>query len=79
MTSDFDFSSTDLFGPVIFRPSFNRAEPINANQAWSLLLTAGQEDKQLGFNAEAGHLFTNLLVAIVVTGAIGGAIFTSIG
>lgn len=79
MISDFDFSNRDLFGPVIFRPSFNQAEAINANQAWSLFFTAGQEDKKLGFNAEAGRLFTNLLAAIVVTGVIGGAIFTSVG
>jgi hypothetical protein len=79
MTTDFDFSNQDLFGAVIFRPDFNRAETINANQAWSLFFTAGQEDKKLGFNAEAGRLFTNLLTAIVVSGVIGGAIFTSLG
>jgi hypothetical protein len=79
MTTDFDFSSKDLFGPVIFRPSFNQAEDINANQAWSLFFTAGQEDKKLGFNSEAGRLFTNLLAAIVVTGSLGAIIFTSVG
>ncbi|NJL49674.1 MAG: hypothetical protein HC929_22370 [Leptolyngbyaceae cyanobacterium SM2_5_2] len=79
MTTDFDFSSQELFGPVVFRPSFNQAEAISANQAWSLFFTAGQEDKKLGFNAEAGRLFTNLLVATAVSGVIGAAIFTSIG
>ncbi|KPQ37792.1 MAG: hypothetical protein HLUCCA11_01665 [Phormidesmis priestleyi Ana] len=78
MKNDFDFSNNDLFGPVVFRPAFNGASPINANQAWSLFFTAGQEDKGLGFNKETGRLFTNLLLAIVVTGALGAAVFTSI-
>ncbi|TVQ07470.1 MAG: hypothetical protein EA368_14140 [Leptolyngbya sp. DLM2.Bin27] len=78
MTTDFDFSSQDLFGPVVFRPSFNRAEKINANQAWSLFFTAGQEDKKLGSNSETGRLFTNLLAAIAVTGSLGAVIFTSV-
>ncbi len=79
MNSDFDFSNKDLFGPVIFRPAFNSAEDINANQAWSLFFTAGQEDKKLGFNVEAGRLFTNLLAAVVVAGGIGAVLFTSAG
>jgi len=62
----------------VFRPGFNSAEQINANQAWSLFFTAGQEDKGLGFNAEAGRLFTNLLAGIVVAGSLGAAVFTSI-
>lgn len=79
MNSDFDFSNQDLFGPVVFRPTFNGAEDINANQAWSLFFTAGKEDKKLGFNAESGRLFTNLLAAVVVAGSIGAVIFTSAG
>jgi hypothetical protein len=78
MNSDFDFSNKDLFGPVVFRPGFNSAESINANQAWSLFFTGGQEDKGLGFNAEAGRLFTNLLAGLVVAGSLGAAVFTSV-
>lgn len=78
MNSDFDFSNKNLFGPVVFRPGFNSAEPINANQAWSLFFTGGQEDKGLGFNAEAGRLFTNLLAGLVVAGSLGAAVFTSV-
>lgn len=79
MTTDFDFSNKDLFGPVVFRPDFNNAEAINTNQAWSLFFTAGKEDKKLGFNSEAGRLFTNLLAAVVVAGSIGAILFTSAG
>ncbi|MFQ4138548.1 hypothetical protein PGN35_019760 [Nodosilinea sp. PGN35] len=79
MATDFDFSNKELFGPVVFRPGFNQAEAINANQAWSLFFTAGQEDKKLGFNVEAGRLFTNLLAATAVSGILGAAIFTSVG
>jgi hypothetical protein len=57
MIPDLDFKNPDLFGPVVFRPTFNNFETINVNQAWSLLFTSGEEDKALGFNPEAGRFF----------------------
>jgi len=77
MRTDFDFANKDLFGPVVFRPDFNSTQTITANQAWSLFFSAGKEDKRLGFNAEAGKLFNNLLIAIGVSGVVWAAIFTS--
>lgn len=78
MRSDFDYNNKDLFGPVVFRPSFNGSDDaISANQAWSLFFTAGQEDKALGTNAESGRLFNNVLIAIAVVGVVGGTIFTA--
>lgn len=71
MITDFDFSSPSLFGSVIFRPAFNTFERINATQAWSLLFTAGQEDKVLGFNPKVGRRFTNLLLTIAASGIVG--------
>lgn len=62
----------------MFRPGLNNAEQINANPSWSLFFTAGQEDKGLGFNAESGRLFTNLLAGIVVADSLGAAVFTRI-
>jgi hypothetical protein len=76
MRTDFDFPKKDLLGPVVFRPEFNNFEVINVNQAWSLFFTAGKEDKVLGLNAEFGRFFTNLLIAIAVTGCIWGTVFT---
>jgi hypothetical protein len=76
MKSDFDFPKKDLIGPVVFRPAFNEAEAINVNQAWSLFFTAGQEDKALGFNTEAGRFFTNLLIAIGTVGTVWALLFT---
>ncbi len=79
MNSDFDiFQNKDLFAPVVFRADFNNFEQINANQAWSLFLTAGNEDKKLGFEPEIGRFFTNLLIAIGVTGSIWGFVFTHV-
>ncbi|TVP65990.1 MAG: hypothetical protein EA342_13055 [Leptolyngbya sp. LCM1.Bin17] len=78
MQSDFNFSNKDLFGPVVFRPSFNCAEMINANQAWSLFFTGGKEDKALGNNAESGRLFNNILIATGAVGVLGALVFTSI-
>ncbi len=78
MRTDFDYPNKDLLGPVVFRPSFNQFENINANQAWSLFFSAGQDDKILGEQRELGNLFTNLLIAIGVTGTIWGIYFTGI-
>jgi hypothetical protein len=78
MRTDFEFPNKDLIGPVVFRPDFNRFEAIGSTQAWSLFFTAGQEDKNLGFNSEAGRFFTNLLIAVGVTGTIWASVFTSV-
>ncbi len=78
MRTDFDFPNKYLFGPVVFRPDFNtHAEVITANQAWSLFFTAGQEDKVLGFNAEVGRFFTNVLLAIGVAGILWATLFNA--
>lgn len=79
MRTDFELPNKNLVGPVVFRPDFNQFESIDTNQAWSLFFTAGQEDKNLGFNSEAGRFFTNLLIAIAVAGIIGAIVFTNIG
>jgi len=79
MKTDFDFPKKDLIGPVVFRPDFNNFETINLNQAWSLFFTAGQNDKALGEQAELGNFFTNLLIAVVVTGSLWGIYFSNLG
>ncbi|QZZ19894.1 hypothetical protein J5X98_21715 [Leptothermofonsia sichuanensis E412] len=79
MKTDFDFPNKYLIGPVVFRPEFNaHSEVISANQAWSLFFTAGQEDKALGFNAEAGRFFTNLLLAIATAGVLWAVLFSNV-
>lgn len=79
MKTDFDFPNKDLIGPVVFRPDFNsQAEVLDVNQAWSLFFTAGQEDKVLGFNTEAGRFFTNLLLAIATAGVLWSALFSNV-
>ncbi|EKQ66948.1 hypothetical protein OsccyDRAFT_4764 [Leptolyngbyaceae cyanobacterium JSC-12] len=79
MKTDFNFPDKYLIGPVVFRPEFNaQSEVITANQAWSLFFTAGQEDKALGFNAEAGRFFTNLLLAIAAVGVLWAVLFSTV-
>lgn len=79
MKTDFDFPSKYLVGPVVFRPDFNaQAEALDVNQAWSLFFTAGQEDKVLGFNTEAGRFFTNLLLAIATAGVLWASLFNNV-
>jgi hypothetical protein len=79
MKTDFDFPNKYLIGPVVFRPDFNgQAEAINGNQAWSLFFTAGQDDKALGFNTEAGRFFTNLLLAIGSAGILWALLFNNL-
>jgi hypothetical protein len=82
MTTDFDFPNKYLVGPVVFRPAFNEhnepTEAISATQAWSLFFTAGQEDKALGLNAQAGQFFTSLLVAGIVAGTLWTLLFTTV-
>ncbi|MFM7191496.1 MAG: hypothetical protein ACKN9E_16000 [Microcystaceae cyanobacterium] len=71
MNADYDIlNNKDLFAPVVFRSEFNNFQPISGNEAWSLFFTAGQEDKELGSNPEFGRFFTNLLLAIAVTGGL---------
>jgi len=78
MKTDFDFPNKYLIGPVVFRPDFNaQSEVINANQAWSLFFTAGQEDKVLGFNPEAGRFLTNLLLAVGAAGVLWAVLFNN--
>ncbi|AFY76724.1 MAG: hypothetical protein IGR93_12870 [Hydrococcus sp. C42_A2020_068] len=79
MKTDFDvLANKDLFAPVVFRSNFNNFEKLDANQAWSLFFTAGNEDKSLGFNREFGRFFNNLLIAIGVAGIIWGLFFTQV-
>lgn len=79
MRTDFDFPKKDLIGPVVFRPDFTNFEKINPNQAWSLFFTAGQDDKALGQEIELGKFFTNLLIAVGVTGILWGTFFSNLG
>ncbi|MEH1970502.1 hypothetical protein [Nostoc sp.] len=52
-------------------------EKINANQAWSLFFTGGQEDKVLGQQPELGRFFTYLLIALGVTGTLWATYFNN--
>jgi hypothetical protein len=79
MKTDFDFPKKDLIGPVVFRPDFNNFETINVNQAWSLFFSAGQDDKVLGEETELGKFFTNLLIAVGVTGTVWAIYFSNLG
>jgi hypothetical protein len=79
MKTDFDFPQKDLIGPVVFRPNFNNFETINVNQAWSLFFSAGQDDSKLGRQVELGRFFTNLLIAVGVTGTLWGIYFNHLG
>lgn len=79
MKTDFDYPKKDLIGPVVFRPDFNNFAKINANQAWSLFFTAGQDDKSLGQQAELGNFFTNVLIAITVAVALWPIFLSNVG
>jgi hypothetical protein len=79
MRTDFDYTQTELVGPVVFRPDFNsNSEPINSNQAWSLFFTGGNDENALGFNLELGAFFTNLLIAIAVAGTLWATLFYNV-
>jgi hypothetical protein len=79
MKTDFDMlSNKDLFAPVVFRSDFNKFEKININEAWSLFFTAGKENKELGLQTELGGFFTNTLIAVCATGAIGALVFSNL-
>lgn len=77
MKTDFDFPKKDLIGPVVFRPNFNEFETINVNQAWSLFFSAGQDDKVLGQEKELGKFFTNILIAVGLTGSLWATFFSN--
>jgi hypothetical protein len=79
MKTDFDYPRKDLIGAVIFRPDFNNFEAINANQAWSLFFSIGQDDMGLGQEVELGRFFTNLLIAVGATGIIWAIYFSQLG
>ncbi len=79
MKTDFDFPKKDVIGPVVFRPNFNNFETINVNQAWALFFSAGKDDKVLGQETELGNFFTNVLIAVGVTGTIWGIYFSNLG
>lgn len=79
MRTDFDFPKKDLIAPVVFRPEFNDFKTINANEAWSLFFSAGQDDKELGEQPELGRFFTNLLIAVGVAGTVWASVFSNLG
>ena len=71
MKTDLDFTSPELFSPVVFRSAFNSFEAINPSQAWSLFFSGGREDKALGFGSQTGIFFTSTLIALVASGVAG--------
>ena len=79
MNSDSNsYTSKDLSAPVVFQSEFNSFQSLNASQTWSLFFTAGKEDEKLGLDPKAGRFFTNLLIAIVMSGSLGQIIFTQL-
>lgn len=79
MKTDFDFDGRYLASSTVFRPDFNNFQEISATEAWSMFFTASNDRTALGNNPELGGFFTNLLIAIVVAGAVGSlAFFNSI-
>ncbi len=78
MKTNFNYEGDNLFTPIIFRPDFNDGATLNITQAWSLFFTGGKEENALSDKPEKAWFYTNLLMAIVVTGIIGAVNFTSI-
>ncbi len=66
MTTNSDSPNKDLLEPVVFQADFNNFEKINQNQAWSLFLTGGRNDKLIGKATLFGWLLTSILVAIAL-------------
>lgn len=64
-----------LSTPTIFRHEFNQAQTLSVTQAWSLFFTAGQNVDGLGTDPDLGKSFTNILLRVVVTGAVGSLIY----
>ena len=56
--SRFDVRDLELQKPIVFRASFNRFEPINLSQAWSLWVTGCRNDGLFGVNPTTGWLLT---------------------
>jgi hypothetical protein len=51
---------------LIFTPSFNRFQTINATQAWSLFLTACKKDDSLGKNPMVGKYVTVAILGAII-------------
>ena len=62
LQANFDQRDQELQKPDGFRASFNRFEPINLSQAWSLWLTGCRKDDLFGLNPATGWLLTLILV-----------------
>ena len=61
--SVFDARDQELEKPVVFRASFNRFEPVNLSQAWSLWVTGCRNDALFGLNPAVGWFVTASLIA----------------
>ena len=77
MISQPNYNLENQSTPTIFRPDFNQTQNINATQAWSLFFSIGQKDKALGKNPETGWFYNYALLATVVVGSLGAALFNS--
>jgi len=69
-TADFDARDLELQKPDVFRSSFNRFEPINLSQAWSLWIMGGRNDARFGLNPATGWLITLILIASLALVAV---------
>ena len=61
--SRFDVRDLELQKPIVFRASFNRFEPINLSQAWSLWVTGCRNDGLFGLNPAIGWLLTLSMIS----------------
>lgn len=77
MKTDFDVIRSYVPAATVFQADFNQFTTITANQAWSLFLTAGRDDKALGANPELGTLLNNTLIAVVSAVILGAFLFRS--
>ncbi len=75
MKTNSEFDSRFSYASTVFNADFNNFAPINANQAWSLFLTAGRDDAALGDNPEVGRFFNNILKAVVFTAVVAPFVF----
>jgi len=77
MITNFKYNTpATLYTPVVFREDFKDAT-ISATQAWSLFLTAGQEENLLGEESEIGWFYNNFLIAWVVAFGLAAAFFSA--
>ncbi len=51
---------------LIFTPSFNQFQTINATQAWSLFLTVCKKDDSLGKNPMIGKYVTVSILGAII-------------